>query len=178
VRPEHFGKVCPEGKGEVVGELSAIDWRHGCLPLSGTADHGTESERLAEPIWLDRSRADRIMPSLRQGRDAPVLRAAAVLIFLLATCTLSGCGTLAACSAGSTRPYGGVARDLDDIRSLSTSMTYTLPPFGPLNEHFNPFAACLVGATAIDMPFSFLADTLCLPYTVPSWLIHGVEHLP
>jgi uncharacterized protein YceK len=80
-------------------------------------------------------------------------RACLALAVLVSALPLSGCGTIRNLSSESPSPYGGVEKCLND----------------PV--HVNPGAnlqgqgvLVLLALLAADLPLSFLADTLTLPY--------------
>lgn len=64
---------------------------------------------------------------------------------------LSGCGSILnlACD---NKPYGGVASDLDDL--------------SPKRGGDSSIGGKVFGV--VDLPFSFVVDTVTLPYTLPS----------
>ncbi len=86
----------------------------------------------------------------------------------------AGCGTVASmCQPDdSGRVYGGVRKDIDWIGKLVDGPA---DPNGPLKNTDGGngaagaiFAAVLVFGPVVDLPFSFLADTLTLP--LARWL--------
>ena len=71
-----------------------------------------------------------------------------IMLFCLLLVLTSGCAAIGTrASKGAGRPYAGVR---EDAHYLAHPSEADYPALQPLN--------------VIDMPFSFVVDTLCLPY--------------
>ena len=80
-----------------------------------------------------------------------------LVLLLLVLCV--GCGTLTDFSKTGGIPYGGIRQDVRTLEMVS------LP--GDIMD----LRAILVPIVLLDMPFSLVADTAVLPYTLPHMLI-------
>ena len=80
-------------------------------------------------------------------------------LFLLLLPLCIGCGTLADFSETGGIAYGGIQRDLRTLEVVSRP--------GDIMD----FRAVLVPMVILDMPFSLVADTAVLPYTLPHTLV-------
>lgn len=110
-------------------------------------------------------------------------RATACLVAVFAA-ALSGCGTVVNCvgwnGPGAHAIYGGVKQDAQNgVEHLHEAFNGPAPSFsaypqmpssGSQLAAKSVCAACGVGMLAVDLPVSFVADTLTLPFTVPATL--------
>jgi uncharacterized protein YceK len=111
-------------------------------------------------------------------------RMAACLAALLAS-ALGGCGTFVNC-VGWNGPagreiYGGVKQDAQNGKEHFTEAFYgPTPSFSPYPEKPDTgnrvlaktfCAGCGIGMLGVDLPISFVADTLTLPVTIPATLM-------
>ncbi|HEY7155652.1 MAG TPA: YceK/YidQ family lipoprotein [Gemmataceae bacterium] len=111
-------------------------------------------------------------------------RMAACLAALLAS-ALGGCGTFVNC-VGWNGPagreiYGGVKQDAQNGKEHLTEAFYgPTPSFSPYPEKPDTgnrvltktfCAGCGIGMLGVDLPISFVADTLTLPVTIPATLM-------
>jgi len=80
----------------------------------------------------------------------------AIFLFFISVFFLAGCGTLKTVSSagpGTPKVYSGTRLDMEAMRGNTSQMSkYRVPP----PDH-----------PAVDMPLSFVADTLLLPLTLP-----------
>jgi uncharacterized protein YceK len=93
-------------------------------------------------------------------------RAAALLVVLAAT-LVSGCGTVCSiyntsCPGNKLEPYDGVKEALDPLSYLK-SPDWNAWDRRELSQVFDAFGTFLY--VGIDVPFSFVADTLLLPFS-------------
>lgn len=96
------------------------------------------------------------------------MRITVVLCLFAVSTLLVGCGTIASIGAGKPAPYSGVRTS---CKELERSYQMANAPGGdPLG--MSPYIAC-VGCISmpflfVDIPLSFAADTLLLPFTFPA----------
>ena len=91
---------------------------------------------------------------------------APALLVVLAAALVSGCGTTDALykstfPGNKLEPYGGVKDDVDRVREVK-SPEWSAWNRQELNRAFDAFGTVLV--VAFDLPFSFVGDTLMLPF--------------
>jgi uncharacterized protein YceK len=92
---------------------------------------------------------------------------AAVLLGLVATC-LTGCGTFGNFTPLNERTppetmkrvYGGVRFDAGEHAE------YAVHPCTPIERQYPLWPAIRIGLLTGDLPFSFIGDTITLPYTL------------
>src|SRR5262245_37320853 len=91
------------------------------------------------------------------------------LVGLMALSLLSsGCGTAANLFIDTKIPYGGTLADGGIVVASVKGVADRVGGEPP--QHDFLYAPVLAPLALIDLPFSFVADTLALPYTIPAHL--------
>jgi uncharacterized protein YceK len=106
------------------------------------------------------------------------MRRASLAALGLAVVCLSGCGTAANLSGGiqgwrNAQIYGGVRRD---VKSAGQFVADNWTSESDFQQDVGTVVG--VGLISLDVPFSFIGDTLTLPITIPAAIIGGPAPQP
>ncbi|MBN1268835.1 MAG: YceK/YidQ family lipoprotein [Kiritimatiellae bacterium] len=94
-------------------------------------------------------------------------RSLSLILFAALLAAACGCGTImAGVGEGAVENYGGVKFDRDTYESIRAGLQ---------EEDRSVLSVLFIPLVFLDMPFSFVADTLFLPYTMPRARRHAEQ---